>query len=84
MSPLELFSDELENLVERAAPSVVALEHRRGHGTGLTLSADGFVLTNAHVVQASSRPLVRFHDGVRFEGEVVGAHGPARSPRPRR
>ena len=30
MNPLELFSDELEKLVERAAPSVVALEHRRG------------------------------------------------------
>ncbi len=72
MSPLELFSDELEKLVERAAPSVVALEHRRGHGTGLALSADGFVLTNAHVVQASARPLVRFHDGTKFEGEVVG------------
>ena len=72
MNPLELFSDELEKLVERAAPSVVALEHRRGHGTGLAMSADGFVLTNAHVVQASARPMVRFHDGARFEGEVVG------------
>lgn len=72
MSPLELFSDELEKLVERAAPSVVALEHRRGHGTGLALSADGFVLTNAHVVKSTAKLQVRFHDGAKFEGEVVG------------
>ena len=72
MSPLELFSDELESLVEKVAPGVVALEHRRGHGTGLTLTPDGFVLTNAHVVQQVDRPRVRFHDGVTTEGQVIG------------
>ena len=74
MSPLELFSDELEMLVERAAPSVVAIEHRRGHGTGLAVHADGFVLTNAHVVhpERSRGMQVRFHDGAKFEGEIVG------------
>ena len=34
MNPLELFSNELETLVTRAAPGVVALEHRRGNGRG--------------------------------------------------
>lgn len=72
MSPLELFSDELENLVEKAAPSVVALEHRRGHGTGLAMTSDGYVLTNAHVVKSTSTLQVRFHDGTKFTGEVVG------------
>jgi S1-C subfamily serine protease len=72
MSPLELFSDELEKLVERVAPNVVAIEHRRGHGTGLAVSSDGLVLTNAHVVKGISQLQVRFHDGARVEGEVVG------------
>lgn len=72
MSPLELFSDELEKLVQTVAPGVIALEHRRGHGTGLALTPDGFALTNAHVVQATSRVRVRFHDGTTAEGEVVG------------
>jgi serine protease Do len=49
MNALELFSNELETLVTRAAPGVVALEHRRGNGTGLGLTPDGFVLTNEHV-----------------------------------
>jgi len=72
MSPLELFSDELETLVERSAPSVVALEHRRGHGTGIAMSTDGYVLTNAHVVKSTSILEVRSHDGTKFQGEVVG------------
>ncbi len=73
MSPLELFSDELEALVTAHAPGVVAIEHRRGHGTGGVLTAEGTVLTNAHVVQGAGRLGIRFHDGVRVEGEVVGA-----------
>ena len=47
MSPLELFSDELENLIARSAPGVVALEHRRGHGTGLIFTPDGHLLTKS-------------------------------------
>ncbi|MFO0596101.1 MAG: trypsin-like peptidase domain-containing protein [Myxococcaceae bacterium] len=72
MSPLELFSDELEQLVQRAAPAVAALEHRRGHGTALSISGDGFLLTNAHVTQNLPRLHVRFHDGATADGEVVG------------
>jgi serine protease Do len=71
MSPLALFSDELERLVKSAAPSVVALEHRRGHGTGLSLG-DGLVLTNAHVTQGQRTMRVRFHDSKETEGRVLG------------
>lgn len=73
MNPLELFSNELEGLVTKAAPGVVALEHRRGNGTGLGLTPDGFVLTNEHVVrQAPGRVRIRFSDGEWSEGEVIG------------
>ncbi|MBL8920802.1 MAG: trypsin-like peptidase domain-containing protein [Myxococcaceae bacterium] len=77
MNPLELFSSELEALVTRAAPGVVALEHRRGNGTGLGLREDGSVLTNEHVVRLSNgRVRVRFSDGEWSEGEVVGRDAP--------
>jgi serine protease Do len=76
MSPLELFSDELEALVQQAAPGVVAVELRRGHGTGLALSPDGFLLTNAHVVQDAARVRVRFHDGATVDAEVAGRDAP--------
>jgi serine protease Do len=66
-------SDELEELVAKAAPGVVALEHNRGNGTGLVLAHDGYVLTNAHVARGARTIGVRFHDGQTAQSTVVGA-----------
>lgn len=63
---------ELEALVTRVAPAVVALEHRRGNGSGVMLTAGAFVLTCAHVVKDTERVRVRYHDGWVGDGEVVG------------
>ena len=76
MNPLELFSSELEKLVAKAAPGVVALELGRGHGTGLVLAQDGFLLTNAHVVRGARSLKVRLHNGDLLKGELVGADAP--------
>ncbi|MBF5046243.1 trypsin-like serine protease [Aggregicoccus sp. 17bor-14] len=54
---LQRFSDELEALVAQASPAVVGVEHARGHGSGLVLTPDGYVLTNAHVVKGGARRL---------------------------
>jgi S1-C subfamily serine protease len=69
---LELFSDELEKLVQAAAPGVLALEDRRGHGTGVAFTPDGYALTNAHVVRQQRSMRVRFHDGEQAEADVLG------------
>jgi len=76
VSPLALFSDELEQLVARAAPAVIAVTHRKGNGTGLVFTHDGYALTNAHVVQGQGRVEVRFHDGEEVPAEVVGLDAP--------
>lgn len=62
MSALTDLSRDLARLVARAAPSVVGLGHRRGHGSGLVLSADGYVLTNSHVARAAGPLRVRLAD----------------------
>ena len=45
----------------------------RGQGTGVIFASDGLILTNAHVVEGSSRVSVRLVDGRSMEGSVVGA-----------
>lgn len=73
MSRLSDFSDELEALVALTAPSVVAVEHGRGQGSGIIVSSDGYVITNAHVVHGRSSVLaVRLAGGEELPAEVVG------------
>jgi len=44
----------------------------RGEGSGFIVSADGIVLTNAHVVADASKVTVRLTDGRDFDAKVVG------------
>ncbi len=44
----------------------------RGTGSGFILSADGRLITNAHVVEGSKTVQVTLKDGQVYEGEVLG------------
>jgi S1-C subfamily serine protease len=44
----------------------------RGQGSGLIFSADGLILTNAHVVEKIDKVTVGLQDGRRLAGTVVG------------
>ena len=48
-------------------------ERPRGVGSGFILSADGFVMTNAHVVDGASEVLVTLPDKREFKAKIVGA-----------
>ena len=43
-----------------------------GEGSGIIVTADGYILTNNHVVENADKIEVRFKDGREFEGEVKG------------
>jgi serine protease Do len=43
-----------------------------GEGSGIIISADGYILTNNHVVENADEILVRLKDGRSFAGEVKG------------
>ena len=72
MSLLGELSRELSALAARAAPAVVGLEQGRGQASGLVLSPDGYVLTNAHAVGRAGRVRVRLWGRDAADGEVVG------------
>ena len=46
---------------------------RRGVGSGFIVSADGYILTNAHVVDDASEVTVKLTDNREFTAKVVGA-----------
>ena len=45
----------------------------RGVGSGFILSADGFIMTNAHVVEGADEVLVTLTDKREFKAKIVGA-----------
>jgi S1-C subfamily serine protease len=73
MTSLAALSRDLARLVAGAAPAVVGLEHGRGQGSGLCISEDGFVLTNAHVAGGRGRLSLRLPGGEEQGAERVGS-----------
>ena len=72
---LDAYSRVVTSVAERLGPSVANLRvGRRGSGSGVVITPDGFLLTSAHVI-GSGRPRVRasFTDGSDVEVRVVGA-----------
>ncbi len=57
----------------RAAPAPQEQEVQRGVGSGFIISADGYVLTNAHVVDGADEVYVTLTDKREFKAKVLGA-----------
>ena len=56
----------------RGVPQQPSQRTERGQGSGFLYDPSGLLLTNAHVVEGSSRVQVGLSDGRRVEGKVVG------------
>jgi S1-C subfamily serine protease len=82
-NPLDAYSRAVVFVAEQLSPSVANLRVSRrvrggrvfaGAGSGVVITADGFMLTSAHVVAGSEgRGRASFSDGREHEFEVVGA-----------
>ena len=48
-------------------------EQPRGVGSGFILTADGFVMTNAHVVEGADEVIVTLPDKREFKAKIIGA-----------
>ena len=72
-SALDAYSEAVVAVNERLAPSVANLRSRRGGGSGVVVTGDGFVVTSAHVVEGTSTVTASFVDGSELAADVVGA-----------
>lgn len=75
---LDAYSQAVIGAVDKVGPSVVSLSVGRrgrwgqGAGSGVVIAPDGFVLTNAHVVDGAGRVEITLHDGKTVEARPVG------------
>ncbi len=73
---------DIQALLAKAQPSVVTIHtdessasggQNGGAGTGVIVSADGDILTNAHVVARAQTVRVTLDDGTEYPADVVGS-----------
>jgi S1-C subfamily serine protease len=74
--PLDAFSAAVVRVAEQVLPSVVSVRVHRGRGvgggSGSVLTADGFILTSAHVVDGAREAEVTFSDGGEVTADITG------------
>jgi len=74
---LDAYSRTVVGCVESAGPSVVSIQTqqqgtRAGSGSGFVISADGYIVTNDHVIHNAERVQVSMTDGRSMKAEIVG------------
>lgn len=59
-------------IIKKVKPAVVYIETNDGAGSGMIISSDGNVLTNAHVVSGSTNVSISLSTGEKLSGIVIG------------
>ena len=66
----------LQDIYSKSIPSVVSISctapSGASTGSGVVLSADGYLVTNSHVIDGAQSVQVLFHDGKTLSARVVG------------
>jgi S1-C subfamily serine protease len=75
-NPLDAYSEAVVHIAETVLPSVASLSvhssRGQGGGSASVITADGFLLTSAHVVVGVNTAKAAFTDGTEVDADVVG------------
>ncbi len=66
-------SDPFYEFFRRFAPQMPRERESQSLGSGFIISADGYIMTNAHVVDSADKITVRLTDKREFRAKVIGA-----------
>src|SRR3989339_979776 len=65
--------DPFYEFFRRFAPQIPREQESQSLGSGFIISADGYIMTNAHVVESADKITVRLTDKREFSAKVIGA-----------
>jgi serine protease Do len=69
----EVFNDPVfRHFFAGSIPQTPEKQIRRGLGSGLIVSSDGLIYTNAHVIEGADKVTVTLKDGRTLQGKVLG------------
>lgn len=60
------------DIIKKVKPATVFIETTKGAGSGMIIDANGYILTNAHVVWDVSVAKIKLSDGRSLSAEVIG------------
>ena len=72
-TPTTIPSINIADVVEQARAGVVRIEGPTSSGSGFVVDADGYILTNEHVIEDQSRLTVVFDNGTRLTPRVIAS-----------
>ncbi len=60
------------DIIKRIKPATVFIETENARGSGMIIDSNGYILTNAHVVQGVSSAKIKLSDSRSFSAAVIG------------